>query len=178
MFARDTERTGAWLNLPACPEGRRWRWKGKVEATGRRSIVSSSVRRPLDSTVISNICNKETNAACVFYDCLRLIRSLRVRCNKRGRYHTTNIDDESSTRRGHIEHDSKAVRSWRVWSRGDWSPGRSYYTHFVTLNTLSNRTQRSTETPRGGIILLCVKIISLIEPITTKQSKRLNSETK
>ena len=51
-------------------------------------------------------------------------------------------------------------------------------TYFVTLNTLSNRTQRRTETPSGGITCVFVRIISVIEPITTKQSKRLNSETK
>lgn len=51
-------------------------------------------------------------------------------------------------------------------------------TYLVTLNTLSKRTQRSTETPSGGIISVLVKIISPMLPITTKQSKRLNNETK
>lgn len=51
-------------------------------------------------------------------------------------------------------------------------------THFVTLKTRSSRTQRSTDTPNGGITFVFVKTISLIEPTTTKQSNLLNSETK
>ena len=50
--------------------------------------------------------------------------------------------------------------------------------YFVTLNTLSKRTQRSTDTPNGGIILVVFRTISAILPITTKQSNLLNNETK
>lgn len=50
--------------------------------------------------------------------------------------------------------------------------------HFVTLNILNNLTQRKTEMPKGGIISVLVSIISMILPITTKQSNLLNRETK
>lgn len=53
-----------------------------------------------------------------------------------------------------------------------------WFTYLVTLKTLSNLTQRNTEIPRGGITSVFVSTISLIDPITTKQSKRLNSDTK
>uniref|UniRef100_A0A1A9ZAA9 Uncharacterized protein n=1 Tax=Glossina pallidipes TaxID=7398 RepID=A0A1A9ZAA9_GLOPL len=48
----------------------------------------------------------------------------------------------------------------------------------LLIVTLSKRTQRNTDTPSGGIISLPVKTISVILPITTKQSNRLNSDTK
>lgn len=48
----------------------------------------------------------------------------------------------------------------------------------MTLKIRSKRTHRSTETPRGSIHSFLVKTISVIDPITTKQSKRLKSETK
>jgi len=51
-------------------------------------------------------------------------------------------------------------------------------THLVTLKIRSKRTHRSTDTPRGSIHSFLVKIISVIDPITTKQSNRLKSETK
>lgn len=51
-------------------------------------------------------------------------------------------------------------------------------TYLVTLNTLKSLTQRRTETPKGGITSVRVRTISLMEPTTTKQSKRLKSETK
>ena len=51
-------------------------------------------------------------------------------------------------------------------------------TYLVTLNTLSSLTQRNTDIPKGGITFVFVKIISAILPITTKQSKRLNNDTK
>uniref|UniRef100_A0A1B0BD39 Uncharacterized protein n=1 Tax=Glossina palpalis gambiensis TaxID=67801 RepID=A0A1B0BD39_9MUSC len=52
---------------------------------------------------------------------------------------------------------------------------RNYQSWNATRN---KRTQRKTETPNGGISSLLVKIISVILPITTKQSKRLKRETK
>lgn len=60
------------------------------------------------------------------------------------------------------------------------NPGFLHFeeTHLVTLNTRNNRTQRNTETPKGGMISVFVKIISPILPITTKQSNRLNKDTK
>jgi len=50
--------------------------------------------------------------------------------------------------------------------------------YLVTLKTLSSRTQRNTDTPSGNINCVRVKIVSVILPMTTKQSKRLKSETK
>lgn len=50
--------------------------------------------------------------------------------------------------------------------------------YLVTLNTRSKRTQRKTDIPNGGIKLFLVKTISNILPNTTKQSKRLNKDTK
>jgi hypothetical protein len=55
---------------------------------------------------------------------------------------------------------------------------QTHITYLVTLKTLSNRTQRKTDTPNGGIQCVLVKTISEMLPITTKQSKRLNNETK
>lgn len=52
------------------------------------------------------------------------------------------------------------------------------HNYFVTLKTLSNLTQRSTEMPKGGIRFDLVRTVSVILPITTKQSKRLNNDTK
>lgn len=52
------------------------------------------------------------------------------------------------------------------------------YNYFVTLKTRNSRTQRRTDTPKGGIIPVLVSSVSDILPITTKQSNRLNSETK
>lgn len=51
-------------------------------------------------------------------------------------------------------------------------------THLVTLNIRNSRTHRSTDTPSGSIHSFLVRMISMIEPMTTKQSKRLKSETK
>lgn len=48
----------------------------------------------------------------------------------------------------------------------------------MTLKTLSSRTQRNTDTPSGNINSVRVKIVSVILPMTTKQSNRLKSETK
>lgn len=50
--------------------------------------------------------------------------------------------------------------------------------YFVTLKTRSRRTQRRTDTPSGGITSVLVKTTSMILLITTKQSNRLNRETK
>lgn len=50
--------------------------------------------------------------------------------------------------------------------------------YLVTLKTRNNLTQRNTEIPSGGITLLRVSIVSVMLPITTKQSKRLNRDTK
>lgn len=50
--------------------------------------------------------------------------------------------------------------------------------YLVTLNTRNNRTQRSTDIPNGGIKLFLVNTISKMLPKTTKQSKRLNNDTK
>ena len=54
----------------------------------------------------------------------------------------------------------------------------NYTTDLVTLNILSRRTQRRTETPRGGMMSNFVKKISDMDPMTTKVSKRLKRETK
>lgn len=48
----------------------------------------------------------------------------------------------------------------------------------MTLKTLSNLTQRNTDMPKGGIKFDLVRTVSVILPITTKQSKRLNNDTK
>ena len=50
--------------------------------------------------------------------------------------------------------------------------------YLVTLNVLSSRTQRRTDSPRGGMIFSLVRISSRILLMTTKQSKRLNSDMK
>jgi hypothetical protein len=50
--------------------------------------------------------------------------------------------------------------------------------YLVTLKTRKRRTQRNTEIPSGGITFVFVKTISIMLPKTTKQSKRLNNETK
>lgn len=50
--------------------------------------------------------------------------------------------------------------------------------YLVTLKTRNNLTQRNTDIPNGGITLVCVKTISVMLPITTKQSKRLKRDTK
>ncbi|CAL4062822.1 unnamed protein product, partial [Meganyctiphanes norvegica] len=49
--------------------------------------------------------------------------------------------------------------------------------YFVTLKILSNLTQRSTDTPRGGIISVLVSATSVMELMTIMQSNRLNNET-
>lgn len=54
----------------------------------------------------------------------------------------------------------------------------NFGTYFVTLKTLKRRTHRSTEIPSGGMMFVWNRTISPILPITTKQSKRLNSDTK
>lgn len=51
-------------------------------------------------------------------------------------------------------------------------------TYLVTLNTRRSRTQRRTEIPSGGIMWVWQSTISIILPNTTKQSKRLNNDTK
>lgn len=53
--------------------------------------------------------------------------------------------------------------------------GKAY---LVTLNVLSKRIHRKTDSPSGGIILFFVRISSAILLITTKKSKRLKSDTK
>lgn len=50
--------------------------------------------------------------------------------------------------------------------------------YLVTLKTRNNLTHRKTDTPSGGISSLLVNNISVILPTTTKQSKRLNRDTK
>lgn len=55
---------------------------------------------------------------------------------------------------------------------------RKNIAHLVTLKTLSRRTQRSTDIPKSGITLVEVSRLSVMLPITTKQSNRLNNETK
>lgn len=52
------------------------------------------------------------------------------------------------------------------------------FIYLVTLKTRSSLTQRNTEIPRGGMTLVRVNIISVMLPMTTKQSKRLNRDTK
>ena len=51
-------------------------------------------------------------------------------------------------------------------------------TYRVTLKVLSKRIQRNTDRPKGGMISLLVITISKILLITTKQSNRLNNDTK
>ena len=53
-----------------------------------------------------------------------------------------------------------------------------YHSHRVTLKILNRRTQRNTEIPSGDMISSSTRMVSVIPPHTTKQSKRLNSETK
>lgn len=76
------------LNLPACPEEQRWRWKEKAAAAARRLIVSSSVERRLNSIVISNICKEKKitylisriSKLRVFRNILVLHRDVKYRC--------------------------------------------------------------------------------------------------
>lgn len=48
----------------------------------------------------------------------------------------------------------------------------------VTLKIRSKRTQRNTEIPSGDMIAISTRIVSVIPPQTTKQSKRLKRDTK
>lgn len=57
-------------------------------------------------------------------------------------------------------------------------PHLKLLTHRVTLNILRRRTQRKTEMPRGDMMASSTKMVSTIPPQTTKQSKRLKSDTK
>lgn len=50
--------------------------------------------------------------------------------------------------------------------------------HLVTLKIRKRRTQRNTEMPRGDMISSSTKMVSVMPPHTTKQSKRLKRETK
>lgn len=50
--------------------------------------------------------------------------------------------------------------------------------HLVTLKTRKRRTQRKTETPSGGMTFVLVSTSSIMLLMTTKQSNRLNSDTK
>lgn len=50
--------------------------------------------------------------------------------------------------------------------------------NLVILKIRNKRTQRKTEMPRGDMILVSTRMVSRIPPHTTKQSKRLKSETK
>ena len=50
--------------------------------------------------------------------------------------------------------------------------------YLVALNILSSLAHLSTDTPSGFMSLVLVNIASMIEHITTKQSKRLNNDTK
>lgn len=54
----------------------------------------------------------------------------------------------------------------------------SLFSYLVTLKTRSKRTHLSTDIPKSGIILVDVRTVSVILPMTTKQSKRLNNDTK
>ena len=51
-------------------------------------------------------------------------------------------------------------------------------TYLVTLKTRRRRTQRKTDTPKGGMTSVLVRTTSTMLLMTTKQSKRLNSDTK
>ena len=51
-------------------------------------------------------------------------------------------------------------------------------THLVILNIRRRRTQRSTEMPKGDMILVSTRMVSRMPPHTMKQSKRLKSDTK
>ena len=50
--------------------------------------------------------------------------------------------------------------------------------YLVILKTRSNLAQRSTLTPRGGMMPVEANINSMILHTTTKLSKRLNKDTK
>ena len=50
--------------------------------------------------------------------------------------------------------------------------------YLVTLKIRNRRTQRKTEMPNGSSTSADVRISSIIEPQTTKQSNMLNNETK
>lgn len=52
------------------------------------------------------------------------------------------------------------------------------WSYLVTLKIRRRRTQRNTEIPRGDIISNSTKMVSTMPPHTTKQSKRLNRDTK
>ena len=53
-----------------------------------------------------------------------------------------------------------------------------WWRYLVILKTRSNRAQRSTLTPSGGIMPVEANINSMILHTTTKLSKRLNKDTK
>lgn len=50
--------------------------------------------------------------------------------------------------------------------------------HRVTLKILRSRTQRKTEMPSGDMMASSTRMVSMMPPHTTKQSKRLNRDTK
>ena len=50
--------------------------------------------------------------------------------------------------------------------------------YLVTLKMRNRRTQRNTDIPSGSSTSAEVSMSSTIDPQTTKQSKRLNNETK
>lgn len=77
----------------------------------------------------------------------------------------TKFDKDRQYLKANIREGAGCRRKWKL-------------SYLVTLKTRSNRTQRNTDIPRGGITFVRVNIISVILPITTKQSKRLNRETK
>ena len=54
----------------------------------------------------------------------------------------------------------------------------SVWTYLVALNTRKSLAQRNTLTPRGGMTFVRINITSTILHSTTKQSKKLNKETK
>lgn len=50
--------------------------------------------------------------------------------------------------------------------------------HLVTLKIRRRRTHRNTEMPSGDMISSSTKMVSVMPPHTTKQSKRLKRDTK
>lgn len=55
---------------------------------------------------------------------------------------------------------------------------KTVFINLVILKIRSKRTQRSTDMPRGDMILVSTRMVSSIPPHTTKLSNRLKSDTK
>lgn len=64
----------------------------------------------------------------------------------------------------------------RASTKLKYSPFHTAYR--VTLKMRSSRTQRKTEMPSGDMMASSTRMVSTMPPHTTKQSKRLKSDTK